>query len=420
MIKPSRSVVAAVAGVALFGSSVFAAPVQTVWVIAMENHNWISNGKDYAQGGSLALKNNPAAYYINSLVNGTASASSQVAFANAYYAAGTGVHPSEPNYLWAEAGTSFNPISTGSATSTTKGSIVGATITSDSDPSAAAKNIFNIPHLTQQMNNSGITWKNYQEDYQISNSTTPTGGDPTKSKSGTMTGINAITNPYYNTKQYNYAVKHNPMAFFTDTQTQNVRTFDQLRSDISSNNFAQYNWITPNQYNDMHSAITGGFTYRGTAYTSDQAAVAIGDNFLATIVPQIMATDAYKNNGAIVLWWDETEGGDNSNYTIPEIVISPLAHPNVGGVPYQSTVSMNHSSDIKTMEEIFQLNGYLDNAIATTSYNTLGAGNFNTVSGSNDLSDLFASGVIPTTVPEPGALALIAPAALLVGRRRRA
>ena len=37
-----------------------------------------------------------------------------------------------------------------------------------------------------------------------------------------------------------------------------------------------------------------------------------------------MASEAYKDNGAIIIWWDESEGGDTTNYTIPEIVISPL------------------------------------------------------------------------------------------------
>jgi phosphatidylinositol-3-phosphatase len=394
------------AGSLLLVGSSRAAEVQRVWVIALENHNWTVNGAGF-NGSNLALENNPAAPYVNSLINGTNPLSTQTAYAQDYFASGTGVHPSEPNYIWAEAGTNFNPIATGTSTTTTKGTIIGATITTDADPSASANNIFsNVPHLTHQMNTAGVSWNNYQEDVGRN------GQDATHSASG-ASGTN---NPYYGTNQYNYAVKHNPMAFFTDTQTQNVKTFDQLRSDIANNTFAQYNWITPNQFNDMHSAITGGFTYHGTAYTGDQAAVAIGDNFLATIIPQITATQAYQNNGAIIIWNDETEGGDTSAFTDTEIVISPLAHPNVGGMPYGSAVSMNHSSDIKTMEEIFDLDGPIDNAINTSSFNTLGPGNFNTVAGSNDLSDLFAAGA----VPEPAGLSVIGLSALgLLARRRR-
>ena len=50
---------------------------------------------------------NPDAPFINSLVNGTSGISDQVAYATNYINAGVGVHPSEPNYIWAEAGTNF-------------------------------------------------------------------------------------------------------------------------------------------------------------------------------------------------------------------------------------------------------------------------------------------------------------------------
>jgi len=56
----------------------------------------------------------------------------------------------------------------------------------------------------------------------------------------------------------------------------------------------------------MRSSLTGGFTYNGVNYMGDQASIAQGDNFLSIIVPEIEASQAYKNNGVIVLWWDET------------------------------------------------------------------------------------------------------------------
>ena len=68
------------------------------------------------------------------------------------------------------------------------------------------------PHLTRQLNDAGISWKNYEEDVQFSVS--PTNDAAGKSQT--------TVNPYYKTKDYGYAVKHNPMAFFTDTPLQNV------------------------------------------------------------------------------------------------------------------------------------------------------------------------------------------------------
>ena len=134
--------------------------------------------------------------------------------------------------------------------------------------------------------------------------------------------------------------------------------------------------------------MSGGFTYQGTHYTGDQAGIAQGDNFLSIVVPQIMASPAYQNNGVIIIWWDETEGGDDASRAIPEFVISPLAKGN----GYASSVVFSHSSDLKTMEEIFGLPN-VNNPIPASETNNFGG--FNNVATVNDLSDLFVPGAIP-------------------------
>src|SRR4051812_48684530 len=78
--------------------------VKKVFVIAMENHNWTQPA---TQTSPLAVFMNPAAPFINSLVDGTSGISSQVAYATNYLNSGIGIHPSEPNYIWVEAGTNF-------------------------------------------------------------------------------------------------------------------------------------------------------------------------------------------------------------------------------------------------------------------------------------------------------------------------
>src|SRR5262249_51435726 len=163
--------------------------------------------------------------------------------------------------------------------------------------------------------------------------------------------------------------EHNPMAFFADTANQNVYPLAQFFDDLANDSVGEYNWITPNQFNDAHSALSGGFTYNGVSYTGDLAAIAQGDNFLAQVIPQIMASKAYQNNGVIVIWWDESEGGDDSSRTIPEIIISPLAKGNA----YASSMTMSHSSDLKTIEEIFGL-PFLNNVIPTAETNASGTG----------------------------------------------
>lgn len=95
--------------------------IKTVFVIAMENHNWTQPANQFS-GPIQQIFQNPNAPFINSLVNGTATAvingrqvniSEQVAYATNYRnvlaTAGSNphIHPSEPNYIWAEAGTNF-------------------------------------------------------------------------------------------------------------------------------------------------------------------------------------------------------------------------------------------------------------------------------------------------------------------------
>ena len=164
----------------------------------------------------------------------------------------------------------------------------------------------------------------------------------------------------------------------------------------------------------MHSVLTGGFTYKGTAYTGDAAAIAQGDNFLSKVVPLIEASQAYKNNGAIVIWNDEVEpqsatdtATNDFTHTSTEIVISPLAKGNA----YNSTVNYTHSSDLKTLQELFQVpslqnsNGLIGDAATA---------------GTSDLSDMFVAGAIPISVPEPASFTLLTIGAtgLLAHRRR--
>jgi hypothetical protein len=172
----------------------------------------------------------------------------------------------------------------------------------------------------------------------------------------------------------------------SNPQARNYAPLQQLSNDLAANTVARYNWITPNQFNDMHSALSGGFTYNGVHYTGDQAAIAQGDNFLRQVIPMIEASQAYQNNGAIVVWWDETENGDDPARTQGEIIISPDAKGNA----YTNNIRYTHSSDLLTMQEIYGVGPCLRDACNAT-----------------DLSDLFRAGSIPQGIdaPEPSTFA---------------
>jgi hypothetical protein len=64
---------------------------------------------------------------------------------------------------------------------------------------------------------------------------------------------------------------------------------EQLAIDLQNNTAANYNWITPNQFNDMHTGLSGSFTYNGTTYLNNASQsgaekIAQGDNFLGQIL----------------------------------------------------------------------------------------------------------------------------------------
>jgi phosphatidylinositol-3-phosphatase len=317
------------AAAALMSVPALAAPISTVFVIAMENH-------DLTQPGTYTniqpILGNAAAPYINSLMTPGNPNAAYTSYATNMTNVAPGVHPSEPNYIWENAGSNFG-------------------VATDADPSAGAGNIINSPSMTGQMTAKGITWNSYQEDVQYSTS-------PLVSASGTggvaPNGVTVTTNPYNGSNQYNFAVKHNPSAFFTDSNTApgSSKTFTQLQTDIANNTYARYNWITPDQYNEMHSSLTGGFTYDGVHYTGDQAAVAEGDNFLSIMIPELEATNAFQDGtGMIEIWFDESEGGDTADYTIPEIIISKDAVGNA----FDVTEALTHSADLATMDAIYGL-----------------------------------------------------------------
>jgi hypothetical protein len=135
-------------------------------------------------------------------------------------------------------------------------------------------------------------------------------------------------------------VKHNPFVYFDDlvswngttpTPSQrcidNVVDYSELDADLAAGDVADYVFITPNMINDMHD---------GT--------VKQGDNWLAREVPKILASDAYKNGGVLIITADEGEGqGDDP----PFLLASPL-----GKKGMISDVSYDTSSYLKTVQAI--------------------------------------------------------------------
>jgi hypothetical protein len=345
-------------------SMMSASPVGDVFVILMENHNWTQPS---SFTGIPQIQGSASAPYINNTLTQIG------AFANNYENAGVGVHPSEPNYIWLEAGTNFG-------NSTDADPNKGPSPASPFSPNST--NLYTAPSFTQQLDQAGISWKSYQEDLDIN----PTNGEVLPQSQWTS-GITSAVGTESDGTQFNYAVKHNPVPFFAynvGATAANGYTpqandpfgvahnspLQQFYVDLANGSVGKFNYITPDQYNDMHSLRNGSTDL-----------IAQGDKWLSQNIPVIMASQEYKNNGVIMVVWDETEGGDSSQFTIPFFLISPLA--NAGS---SNSVQYSHSSVLKTLEEIEGV-GALSNASTTGYFST------------NDLSGLFKPGVLtPSTI----------------------
>ena len=348
----------------------------------MENHNWTQpNGNVDPNSSTIEqLKGNPAAPFINSLIDPNSPMSAQVSYTNNCYnvlATPSGnnpdIHPSEPNYIWQEGGSNFG-------------------VTGDADPyfdtTDPGGNVFDLPSISGLLQTVGISWKTYQEDTDL----VPNSGTVNHPGANSLTSVVAprdqftvplssfsgtsasYTNPYNGSHQYNFAPKHDGELFFTTTNGGTTTTPDfstsnpevphyvplqDLESDLANNTVAKFNVITPNQFNDMHTPLSGGFTYNGVHYTGDAANIAQGDNFLRTVVPLIMASKAYNRNSVIVIWTDETEPQgssdttrDDFSHSLMEIIISLLAK---GRAYHNDSITYTHSSDVETLQEAFPI-----------------------------------------------------------------
>jgi hypothetical protein len=173
-------------------------PIQTVFVILMENHSW----SDFHGSAD--------APYLNNTLLPMAS------FCEQYYNP-PGLHPSLPNYIWLEAGTNFG-------------------IYDNNWPVDDHQSTTN--HLVTLLNNAGISWRAYQEDI-------VSGYVPLEDTNGYAVRHNPFV--YFddvtgtNNPGYAYGIAH-------------IRPYTELANDLVSNTVARYNFLTPNQCNDGHDS----------------------------------------------------------------------------------------------------------------------------------------------------------------------
>jgi hypothetical protein len=216
--------------------------------------------------------------------------------------------PSEPHYVWMEAG---------------KNVFADHTFTTDDAPSAS-NSTADPNHLVAQLAQAehGGDWMSYQE------------------------GLDAVTGACPLAGSGFYRPNHDPFVFFRDvagtppstgaaTCVAHHRPLSALTADLAAGSVSAYIFITPNLCHNGH----------GQSDCPDANAQQSADQWLSEALPPLIAF-AGAHDGAIFLVWDE----GNSGRVLPFVAIGPNVKAG-----YASSVTYSHGSLLKSLEEIFAL-----------------------------------------------------------------
>ena len=224
----------------------------------MENHDW-----------SAIYGNQAEAPFLNGLLSDP-----DVAWGSDYVGV---THPSEPNYLVLEAGDTFG-------------------VRNDRDPEDNSQTTHD--HLAWLLDHAQPprAWRSYQEHIEL--------------------------HPCPTANHGLYAVRHNPMMYFTDVThdrkycADHVKPLSRLFEDLKSEKSTPaYAFITPDLYHDMHNLRAAGPWSRKTRIRQ-------GDDWLRETLPAIRRSEAYRN-GVVMVTWDEPQG--RGQPAIGILMLSPHA-----------------------------------------------------------------------------------------------
>lgn len=253
--------------VALLAGGVAAAPAAAsqfphydhVFTLVEENH-----GFDQIIG-------NPAAPTINNLA-------AAYGYASQYYGV---THPSGPNYVAMLGGGTFG-------------------VASDNPYW-----LFDVrqPSLMSQLDKAGLSWKGYFQ------------GMPYAGYQGYCYPVRCLGVPDSDTL---YIAKHNGMVYFDSIRSNpaeraKMQPLDRLGKDLAEGTVPNFSYIMPDECTDMHGAPPVCIDSGDPGDVDDNQLVSTADSFVAKTVGQITNSRVWASgNNAIVITFDEGDGGDNT------------------------------------------------------------------------------------------------------------
>ena len=219
---------------------------------------------------------NPSMPYLNMLIN-------SYGLATQYYANG---HPSLPNYLWLTSGSNDG-------------------ITTDICPATVSQD-----NVVRHLDAAGISWKAYEEDL------------PSVGYLGCSSG--------------NYAARHDPFVYFSDVKNssadqKNIVPFTQFATDLDTDSFPRYSFITPNVCNDAHDC-----------------ALSVADAWLNTNIAPLLNTNMFQpgGDGVLIIVFDEGTDSTNGGGQVEWVIVGPKIKQG-----YRSTTFYQHQNTLRLMLE---------------------------------------------------------------------
>ncbi|RKR13688.1 alkaline phosphatase family protein [Arthrobacter oryzae] len=199
-----------------------------------------------------------------------------------------------------------------------------------------------VPTVAGQLSAAGKSWKGYMEDMQTPCQHPQLGAedDHQSAAAGDQ-----------------YATRHNPFVYFESITSspecqRNVVAFSHLAEDLKSvDTTPNLSYLTPNLCNDGHDS---------PCVDGSPGGLTSADAWLRQQVPTILDSPAYKQDGMLVITFDESEGGTTgpdgllpggtAGGKVGALVLSPFTKAGTtSNTPY------NHYSLLASIEDTFSL-----------------------------------------------------------------
>lgn len=198
-----------------------------------------------------------------------------------------------------------------------------------------------VPTLAGQLTSAGRTWKGYMEDMSTPCQHPEPGSkdDHQRAKVGDQ-----------------YATRHNPFVYFEEITSspdcqKNVVDYTHFADDLKSlDTTPNLSYITPNLCNDGHDT---------PCVDGSPGGLESADSWLQQQIPAILDSPAFKQDGVLVITFDESESNTSGPPGVPggtaggrvgALVLSPFTK---GGTT--SDRMYNHFSLLASIEDIFSV-----------------------------------------------------------------